>query len=78
LLTKYRNKNKCKRCKYIWLPVGSRLIPKNGNLYMIDLGLCVVCDHAKSRLQIASPGDQFNAELWGRQKFEIIIKKEND
>jgi len=58
---------KCKRCRYIWLPCGNRLSPKTGNLYMADVGICPQCGHAKSRLHIATPGDQISAEIWGQQ-----------
>lgn len=62
---------KCKRCKYVWLPCGSREIPKTGNLYMTDVGICTTCGNAKSRLHVATPGDIVNAELWGMQRFEV-------
>ena len=66
---------KCKRCSYVWLPCGSRLIPRNGNLYMVDLGVCRECDHATSRVHAATPGDQVSAMLWGEQRFEVIKKE---
>lgn len=37
---------------------------------MVDLGVCK-CGHATSRVRIATPGDQINAELWG-QRFEVL------
>lgn len=62
---------KCKRCTYHWLPViGERIIPRNGNTYFVDLGICPKCDNAKSRVHVASPGDIASAMLWGRQ-FEL-------
>lgn len=61
---------KCKRCDYHWLPVGVRELPINGNLYMLDLGICPKCHAYKSRVTVATPGDMVNAEIWG-QRFEL-------
>lgn len=61
---------KCKRCSYIWLPCGTREIPKTGNLYMVDLGLCHKCNHAVSRVKVATPGEQLSAHM----KFDPIFK----
>lgn len=62
--------SKCKRCSYVWIPCGSRELPRTGNLYLLDLGICHVCEHATSRVKVATPGDQLGAMLWG-QRFEI-------
>lgn len=64
---------KCPRCSYVWLPCGEREIPRTGNLYMTDVGICQRCNHAKARLRVASPGDQVSAMLWG-QRFEVVKK----
>ncbi len=64
------NKTKCARCLYVWLPAGNRIIPRTGNLYMLDLGICSKCDSVKSRVRTATPGDQLNADIWGQQ-FEL-------
>jgi len=69
--------SKCKRCTYIWLQCGVREIPKTGNLYMTDLGLCHKCGHAISRVHVATPGDQMNAQLWG-QRFEVLKREERE
>ena len=68
-------KPKCKRCSYIWPPCGVREIPRTGCLYMTDVGICRKCDHAVSRLHVATPGDQLSAEIWG-QRFEAIKRDE--
>jgi len=67
---------KCKRCTYLWLPAGVRELPKDGCLYILDLGLCVRCRGYKSRVTKATPGDQLNAQLWGAQ-FEVVRKSES-
>lgn len=60
--------SKCKRCSYIWLPCGQRELPKTGNLYMLDLGICTKCDHPTSRVRVATPGDVVNAmAVWGKR-----------
>ena len=61
---------KCKRCSYSWLPCGTRELPVNGNLYMVDLGICQRCHSHTSRVHVATPGDMVNAEIWG-QRFEL-------
>lgn len=68
------NQMKCKRCDYTWLPLGVREVPRTGNVYASDLGLCRICNHAKVRLHIWTPGDMVNAELWG-QRFEVLGHK---
>ncbi len=57
------------RHDYIWLPCGVREI--RDHLYLVDLGICIKCKKAKSRVHGASPGDQLNAMLWG-QRFEMM------
>lgn len=68
---------KCKRCDYVWLPIGTRIIPRTGILYMADLGLCIRCDHAKVRLRTATPAEQMEAEIWGERRFEVIKRVDN-
>ena len=65
-------KPKCKRCSYVWLPMGNRVIPRTGNLYMADMGICPKCDNVKARILTSTPGDQLNAEIWGQQRFEVV------
>lgn len=68
-----RESTKCKRCAYIWLPFPEgRVIPKTGNLYFADLGICKKCGNESVRLHKATPGQQVNAQLWGERHFEII------
>lgn len=68
-------KPKCKRCSYVWLPMpGAREIPRNGNTYWTDMGICPKCDHAISRIHVATPGDMADAMLFGR-RFEAIRRE---
>lgn len=43
---------------------------------MTDIGICHKCGGHKCRVQVATPGDQFNAELWGNQRFEVIRRED--
>lgn len=63
---------KCPRCRYCWLHVGSQEV--KGMLHMVDLGICPKCQSVKSRVKTASPGDQVNAELWGK-RFEGLMRE---
>lgn len=65
---------KCRRCSYLWLPTGSREIPKTGNLYIVDVGICPKCGNATARVKVATPGDMVNAEIWGR-RFEVVKRE---
>lgn len=62
--------SKCRCCDYSWVPCGHFLSPRDGRLFMTDVGICPKCGNAKSRLRIATPGDQLSAMLWGQQ-FEV-------
>lgn len=67
-------KPKCRRCSYAWLPMGVRTIPRNGNTYAADMGICPKCDHVKSRIHTWTPGDVVSAQLWG-QRFEGLRRE---
>ena len=63
---------KCKRCSYVWFPImATRVIPRTGNTYAVDMGICSKCDNVTSRIHTWSPGDMVSAMLWG-QKFETL------
>ena len=64
---------KCKRCKYLWLPCGTREV--RDTLYMTDVGICPVCKSAKARLRTATAGQVVSAMLWGR-RFEGLSRNE--
>lgn len=57
---------------WIWLPATTKTDHSNGNLLMLDLGVCSKCRKYKSRVTVATPGQQLSAQLWGEQRFEVI------
>lgn len=68
--------SKCPRCSYIWLAAGHREVPKTGNLYMLDLGLCRKCGNHTSRVRVATPGEQVEACAIFGPRFERIVRRE--
>ena len=63
-----RPTNKCKRCRYCWLPCGDREI--GSRTYFTDVGICPECKNATSRVRVATAGDIVDAMLWG-SRFQL-------
>jgi len=66
------------RHRWIWLPAGQITDHSNGNLLLLDVGKCQKCGAYKSRVDVATPGDQMNAQLGGEKRFKIVRTKREE
>ncbi len=67
---------KCKRCSYHWIPAKNWDDPKNGNLVMVDLGICSKCRNYTSRVRVSTPGDIVDAMIHFGPRFKMVKRTE--